>query len=126
MGEATLQEFVQAILESKAGKVDKKLMQNMKEITNVEEHGEEAEWISWHAAKQKETESALQNMVLSKTILSRQHPKLPPDSKLEWPENLQVKFTKEVVSKKTLRKTREAHVEMEEAREDVAEDFGKR
>ncbi len=38
-------------------------------------------------------------------------------------ENLQVNFTKEVVSKKTLRKTREAHVEMEEAKEDVAQDL---
>ena len=43
MDETNLHEFVQAILEINTGKVDKKLMQTMKEITNVEDHGEEAE-----------------------------------------------------------------------------------
>ena len=63
--------------------------------------GEEAsigqnQWMSWKQAEDIEGYDVLVAQVRAGTIESRAHPRLPPNSTIEWPKNLQVRMRSEI------------------------------
>lgn len=61
-------------------------------ITEVAKNEATEEWLPWHEAEGKEGYDVLLAMVTSGTIESRRHEKLPADSPIPWPKNLQVRY----------------------------------
>ena len=81
-----VESFIAVVLESAKGNVDKSQFEEWEILGEVEEHGTEGSWMSWEAAAKQEGEEALLEMVRAGTVASRPHPKLPPESSIQWPQ----------------------------------------
>ena len=77
-------------------------------MENSTQNGEEGGWISFHELVTHEGLEAATEMVIAKTVHSRPHSKLTKDTKLRWPYNLEVTYTKEVWDRKKNRLTGDA------------------
>ena len=90
-------------------------------MTEETADGEEGGWIPWKEAADKEGEECLLEMVKGGTVTTRRHVKLPLNSNIPWPRNQQVKYEREVWSRK--RKTEDQHVhhKKEEATESAVQ-----
>ena len=69
--------------------------------------GDESEWMSWAECARKEGgDDILHEMVKVGTVNMRANPKLPASSKIEWPRNQQVAYTREFWSNKRRQETK--------------------
>jgi hypothetical protein len=110
-----LAEFVDTVITSKGGNFEEEFLARCRTVADTTETGEEGGWIPWKEAADKEGEDCLLEMVQAGTVIVRRHPKLPLNSSIPYPRNQQVKYEREVWSRK--RKTTEetTHHKKEEA-----------
>lgn len=111
-------DFVQSVISHDAKeKVVKKRM-----ISDVTEEADEKEWIPWHLAETREGHDVLLEQVKSKTVESRRHTKLPADSSIPWPQNLQIRYIREW-EKKSRSTTEDTESKVEDQSEEAGNDF---
>ncbi|CAK0797564.1 unnamed protein product, partial [Prorocentrum cordatum] len=97
--QAAIDTFVTDLIEMGANLPSDYLVRKRK-VVEEKEHDDFVEWVPWAKAAEREGHECLLEMVQAGTVLSRKNPKLPADSKIEFPFNQQVKQQREVEHKK--------------------------
>ena len=125
--EEKLKSFVEVIMNSKGvppADIINRKRRKVEEVTTNSQEG----WVAWSKAARDEGEDVLLELVESGTIKSRPRPGLPADSKIKYPNNLQVLIITEKIKKKdgaidetTLTETRDP--EQPEEHEEFLKDF---
>jgi hypothetical protein len=118
--EKFMSEFV-----SLGGKVPDDFISRKRKIVDEESVTELAGWIAWEEAAAKEGSEALLAMVTAGTVDSRRHLKLPENSKIEFPKNLQIRFVSETTAKKKATVNEKTLNEHEDVTPECHEDFVK-
>lgn len=96
-----IQEVMDIVKLSHINGIPDDLVQRSRKIIDVSDSGVEGGWISWREALEFEDEDALLEMIApGGSVLSRRSTKLPANTKIEWPRNLQVEYSRETFSKK--------------------------
>ena len=83
---------------SKKGRYDESFLTMCRVVTNEDTAGTTGEWEPWRKAANEIGEENLREMVESGTMVTRLDPRLPPNSKIQWPNNQQVAHVREVWS----------------------------
>ena len=91
--------MVQQVM-SAAGPLPPDMIRHKRTHTEDTERDEDEEWVSWAEAAKTEGEEVLLELVETKAVASRRHPKLGPDSKIKYPYYLQIHKVRERVRKK--------------------------
>jgi len=87
---AEIKSLMECVIETKGTKIPPKVMEHLRKTRDVTSTNEGGAWIPWKEAVAKYGEDILTEMVIAKTIASRTNAMLPPNSKIEWPRNLEV------------------------------------
>ena len=88
-------------------------------IAKVNEKGAHGEWFGFKFAEQKEGYDVLVEQIRANLIEHRPHPRLPPNSAIQWPYNLQVRL----VTEKDKAKKRSSEEESENIMSQTTDDL---
>ena len=111
-------EFVNSVIAYQA--TDKTT--NKRTISDIHEGIDESQWLPWNEVEQKEGFDCLMEQVKAGTILTRRHTRLPPDSKVPWPKNQQVRYLAEI--ERNIKRTKEDEENVKEAEtQEASENF---
>ena len=83
---AAKKNFAAEVLTSKKGKLPVSFKET-KTTATLDTDGTSGSWIPYHQMVAKEGEEMLMEMLRGKTVETRWHKKLPPDSQIPWPKN---------------------------------------
>ena len=87
---AEIKDLMDCVIDAKGKKLPEQLLQKFHKTIDEKETNEGGTWIPWKEAVAKYGEDILTEMVTAKTISSRPSALLPPNTKIEWPRNLEV------------------------------------
>lgn len=87
-------EFVDEVIGTKPSKVGDMLAKRRRLINSAYE-GIAGEWMSFHQAAGKDGRETILEMIQNGSMTSRPNRKLSADTKIPWPENLEVAYTRE-------------------------------
>ena len=91
-----LAELLQELFRGKPGEIDPEYMKKMKRVERFEQETEEGGWIPWDKACAEEGGAdLLKEIVEAGTVQARRNKKLPANSSIQWPRNLQIKFVED-------------------------------
>ena len=97
---AAIEEFVNDLIEM-GPNLPTDYIARKRKVVEEKEHETAEEWQSWKTASEAEGEDALLEMVTAGTVESRKNPKLPANSKIQYPMNLQVRYKREIEYKRS-------------------------
>ena len=90
--------FIEDVIQSKGKPVDTIIRK--RKIASSSAQSTTEGWVSWNTAVTQEGEEVLLELVETRAIASRIHPKLGTTSKVPYPKNLQVWLSTETSTKK--------------------------
>ena len=111
----------------KAADVPLDFINECKTLTEEDEEGTDGAWVSWKVASEKEGgDDVLQEMVSAGTVRARKNPKLPKDSKIPYPRNMQIAFVQEVwSSRKRIKKTTSTNAKSDKNKNEFDAEFAR-
>ena len=97
-----LEQFMNDVI-GMAGNIPGDFISRKRKTVDEDESEERAGWMSWAKAAEIEGADVLLEMVQAGTVQSRRHPHLPASSKVQYPNNLQVRLVQqeEIKGKRT-------------------------
>ncbi len=105
--EADAQQFVDTVVENKAGSVTAAMLKRKRTVVEDTTSSDLGGWYPWKEIADKEGTEALLEMVSCGSVITRRQPKLPVHYKVVWPMNEQVKYETQTWSANT--STRDSH-----------------